>query len=141
MRTVPPRPLSRTSEASPQTVPLDDLIASLYNSIPPASSLSNQMSYLPFSEFSQHHSTPSDAHATGLDAVPVDLEQLLALFRHSLSLCTGGSTDSPGVEVPTASHANPADQFLLHGTPMVPDDIPDSMIDPILLGRPSTLQQ
>jgi len=137
MRTVPPRPLSPTSEASPQTVPLDDLIVSLYNSIPPASSPSNETSYLPFSEFSQHHSTPTDAYATALDAVPVDFEQLFAMFRHSPSPCTGGSADSPGVEVPTASHANPADQFLLHGIPMVPGDIPDSMIDPVLLGRSS----
>jgi len=133
-RTVPPSPLSRTFEASLQTAPLDDLITSLYNFIPPASSPSNQTSYLPSSEFSQHHCPPADAQATALDAVSLDLEQLLAMFRDSPSPCTGGSTDSP-VDVPTASHANPADQFLLHGTPMVPGVIPDSMIDPILLGR------
>jgi len=132
MQTGPPRPLSRTSEASPQTVPLDDLIASLYNSIPLASSPSNQTSYNPFSEISQHHSTPADEHATALDAV--NFEQLLAIFGHSPSSCTEGSTDFPGVEFPTASHADPADQFLLHGALIVPGDIPDSMIDPILLG-------
>ena len=133
MRTAPP--LSRTSEDSPQTTPLDDLVASLYNSIPPASSPSNQTSYSSFSDLSQHHCPPADAHATALDALPVDFEQFLAMFRLSPSPSTGGSTDSPGVEVPTASHANPADQYLLHGTPMVPDDIPDSMIDPVLLRR------
>ena len=132
VRTVPP---PRTPEAFSQTARIDEFIASLHNSIPPASSPSNQTSYSPFSEFSQHCS-PVDADATALDAIPVDLEQLFAMFRHSPSPCTGGSTDSPGVEVPTTSHANQADQHLLYGTPMIPGDFPDSMIDPVLLGMP-----
>lgn len=137
MPTVSPSPLSQTSGAPQQTANLDDFITSLFNSIPLASSPSNQTSPSSSSEFSRHHPPAGDAHAAALHAVSPDLQQLLTILGHSPSPCMGESTDSFGVEVPLVSPAKPADQFPLHGTPVVAGAIPDFMIDPILLGGSS----
>jgi len=90
------------------------------------------MSFSPTSTVSRHPHPPAGVHADALDA---DLEQLLAMLHHSPSSCVGINTDPPGVEASPASSANPADQPPPHGTPVVAGGIPDSMIDPMLLGR------
>jgi len=132
MPTTSPPPPSQTFGA-PQTASLDNLIASLYNSIPPISTPSNPTLFSPTSAVSRHSHPPAGVHA---DAFGADLEQLLAMLHHSPSSCVGISTDPPDVEASPTSSANPADQPPPHGTPVVAGGIPDSMIDPMLLGRP-----
>ena len=132
MPTISPPPPSQTFGA-PQTASLDNLLASLYNSIPSMSSPLNPTSFSPTSAVSRHPHPPVGVHADALDA---DLEQLLAMLHHTPSSCVGISTDSPGVEASPVSSAIPADQPPPHGTHVVAGGIPDSVIDPMLLGGP-----
>ena len=128
-----PHQVPQTPASIPQIASLDDLIASLYNdSIPHVSPPSDLTSS---SEFILHHLPVTGSYSTPSDALSPDLEQFLAMLHHTSSQCMTSSVDSPGAAVPPRSSSASADGVPLHENPVVASAIPDSVIDPTLLGE------
>ncbi|KAI0250206.1 hypothetical protein BJV78DRAFT_1220435 [Lactifluus subvellereus] len=130
-----PHQVPQSPAAIPQTASLDDLIASLYdNSIPHVSSPFDLTSSSPSSEFIPHHPPLTGSYSTPSDALSPDLEQFWAMLHHASSQCMTSSVDSPGLAIPPGSSAS-ADGVPRHENLVVASAIPDSVIDPTLLGE------
>jgi hypothetical protein len=126
-------PAPQVPATIPQIASLDDLIASLYhNSIPRVSSPFDFTSSSPSSEFNPQHSS---SYNPSSDVLPQDLDQFLAMLHHTSSQCITSSVDSPGIAVRPESLSKFADQVLPHEIPAATNAIPDSVIDPTLLGE------